>query len=467
MSSVGCLLRKPGIASVVFALAVGLATPALAASNLLYILDASNSMWGKVGAKSKIETAKRILQESLANLPKGVSPALMLYGHRRKDDCSDVELVVPFGQATPGALQAMISGITPKGKTPIATALQAAADAFAGREEENNAILLISDGIETCNRNPCAVARSLAQRGINLKVNVVGFDVDKKARAQLQCIAAAGDGQYFDARNASDFKVALKSVAETVTTPPPAPVAKPAPAPPPVAKGPKLYFMDSFDGNALLPVWQLRNPNSDNMLVENSALILVSHDGIAANFAAAQNILRLKKPVPKGNWTITARLLIEPQTMGEAFSLGLLKDAGNGILASISMRTDSYARTNVNLSTNKSANGKRTGFSQNVYFIESRNLQARAAAFNKNIKAVELRLEKRGRKYTGFLRLEPLNPGAKAAPDGKWKKTQSLSSLKLPGDGFALIFGGKSNSYTPDNGEGVVRIDWVKIEVPR
>ncbi len=434
---------------------------AAAGTNLLYILDASNSMWGQAGGQSKIATAKRVMEQSLATLADSVTPGLMLYGHRRRNDCSDVELVAPLGTASRGQLTTLIQKISPKGKTPIARALEMAGKAFAGRLEDNNAVLLISDGIATCGGDPCAVAEELAKRGIRLQINVVGLDVDKSARAQLTCIAKAGNGQYFDARNAKDFKLAIAKVQkQTVArkTPP-----KPAPKP----KVQPLYFEDQFDGNALSADWIMLNPDPETYLVEDGVLTLVAHDGLPTGQARGVNVLSLKKPLPKGDWSATARILFAPQTMGERVSFGLAGKEDDGIFAQMVADTVNYDKTNINLDAVKISHGKRTGFSRTVYYVTGRNLAARGRFFGANITAVDLQLSKHGRKYTARMRVEPRpGVGGDSVPDGKWKHVQSLSSLRSPGDHLILSFGSRSSDYLPHGGEGVIRVDWIKISTP-
>ena len=431
--------------------------PAGSETNFLYILDASNSMWGQVNDVAKIDIARRVLKDSLSTLPKGVTPGLMIYGHRRKGDCSDVELVAPLGTASPAQMAAVIQDISPRGKTPIATSLEQAGRAFDGRLEENNSILLISDGIETCGGDPSAVAAELAKRGINLRINVVGFDVDAKARAQLQRIAEAGNGRYFDARSAADFEIAVAQVQKQTE--------KPAPPPKPAPKEPEVYFQDDFDGDSLSSDWEVINPVPENYLVEDGLMTIVARDGTPTSLVGGANILRLKRPVPKGDWTVTVRILIEPQTMGEEFRLGIARDDQNGIFANMRISTENYVRSEIRLRGGKLAKGKATGFERMLYYVDSRNLQGRGRFFGQNIAAVQLRLKKKGRKYTAMMRLEP-RQGARAAPDPNWQEAQSLSSLKLPGDAFYLIFGGKASSYLPANGEGLVQIDWIRIETP-
>jgi Ca-activated chloride channel family protein len=427
------------------------AGPAVAETNILFILDGSNSMWGQIDGTAKIETAKSVLNDSLSDLG----------GHRQKDDCSDVQLVAPFGSGSVDGIRSAVDAVTPRGKTPIADSLKAAGEAFAGREEENNNILLISDGIETCEGDPCAVAAQLVQRGINVRVHVVGFDVDDETRAQLQCIAENGNGEYFDAKNASDFKQAVQQASQTAKEP------EPEPEPKPVAKGPAIYFEDNFDGEDLGPDWEILNPDPDAYLVENGILTMVSADKTPATYAEAENVLRINKPIPSGDWTMTARFVFRPQTMGETFSIGVAKDNENSLLASLHMRSYNYALTETFVRGDKIARGEATGFERSLLNIESRDIEVRASQFSDKVKAVQLRLEKSGRNYVAALRFEATNPGAEGAVSEEWYTVQELTSLRAPGDAFTIVFGSNSNDYTPNSGEGLVQVDWVKVETPQ
>ena len=226
-----------------------------------------------------------------------------------------------------------------------------------------------------------------------------------------------------------------------------------------------IYFEDNFDGEDLAPEWEVSNPNPDGYLVEDGVLIMLAQDGTPANYAQAENILRLNKPVPKGDWTMTARFQFTPQSMGEMVRIGVAKDEKNSMLASMNLESYNYALTNVWADAEKLSRGKATSFRRFVYKIESRDLEQRASQFRDNIQGVQLRLEKKGRKYTTALRFESTSPGAEGSVSEEWFTVQQLTSLRAPGDAFTLVFSSNSNTYTPGGGEGLVEVDWVKVEV--
>jgi len=137
---------------------------------------------------------------------------LAAYGHREKESCDDIEVLLPVGNHSRAELEAAIASVQPKGKTPITAALQLVADGLDAPTQ----LILVSDGKETCEGDPCELVRSLRERGIEVTVHVVGFDVTIEERAQLNCIAEAGGGLYADAGTADELTAALTDIRETV-----------------------------------------------------------------------------------------------------------------------------------------------------------------------------------------------------------------------------------------------------------
>jgi len=196
-------------------------------ARLLLILDASGSMWGRVEGQPKITVAKSAAADAVSALPPEIAAGLMFYGHRRKGDCQDIELVAPPGTARQQILD-HLKVVTPKGMTPLTASLTKAAELLAEGEGEAT-VLLVSDGIETCAGDPCAAVAVLRDKGLKLVVHVVGFDVKGAAVEQLQCIARAGGGGYFQANDTAGLRQALSEIRNTVVdrkpvAPPPSPV---------------------------------------------------------------------------------------------------------------------------------------------------------------------------------------------------------------------------------------------------
>lgn len=180
----------------------------------ILILDASGSMWGQIDGHTKISAARKAVDSILSKWKANDRLGLMAYGHRTKGDCKDIELVVPVTAFDADKIRSAVKGLNPKGKTPMADSLRAAAEAL--RASENKAtVILVSDGIETCSPDPCAVAAELKKSGVNFTAHVIGFSItDPTAKSQLQCIARATGGVYLDASNASGLEQALGKAVE-------------------------------------------------------------------------------------------------------------------------------------------------------------------------------------------------------------------------------------------------------------
>jgi hypothetical protein len=197
-------------------------------SSMVVVFDASGSMYGRVGADIKIDAAKSVLRDVLKDVPREVEVGLVVYGHRRPGDCADIETVAPLG-SNPADIATRVQSISPKGRTPIADSLRAAAKLFAGKDRPST-LLLISDGIETCQGDPCALAKELKAQGTKLVIHTVGFGVGADAASQLQCIAKEGGGRYYDAKDRTALGKALFEVRQSVVEqrpPPPPPVVEP------------------------------------------------------------------------------------------------------------------------------------------------------------------------------------------------------------------------------------------------
>jgi len=178
------------------------------------IMDASNSMTGMVGKETKITVARRVLTQTIEGLPDTMNVGLRVYGHRfRTDDydnaCRDTELVVPIGPVDKATLVGMVGKIQTKGRTPLVTSVLAAVKDF--EKIPNGTIVLVTDGIESCKGDIKSIAPAIKAAGLELKVNIVGFDIKEAAgRAELESIARSTGGRYLDARDAGELLKALE-----------------------------------------------------------------------------------------------------------------------------------------------------------------------------------------------------------------------------------------------------------------
>lgn len=174
-------------------------------TRILFVLDASQSMSGQWESARKIDVARRLLTRMVDSLSKkdNVEMALRVYGHQSPvppQDCSDTKLEVPFYKGNSKKIQLTLSALQPKGTTPIAYSLQKAAEDFPNADCRN-IIILITDGVEACDGDPCAVSRDLQKQGIILKPFVVGIGLDPDFKETFKCV-----GRYYDATDEDKFE---------------------------------------------------------------------------------------------------------------------------------------------------------------------------------------------------------------------------------------------------------------------
>ncbi|WP_374832448.1 vWA domain-containing protein [Paenochrobactrum pullorum] len=184
---------------------------AVAAEDVVIVYDASGSMWGQINGTSKIEIARDVMVDLVTGWSDDINLGLVAYGHRSEGDCRDIETLIKPGALDKANFISTVNGIRPKGKTPISAAVQHAAELLSYRDNPAT-VVLISDGLETCQADPCAVAEQLARQGVKFTTHVVGFDLEDKAHASLACIAENTGGVFVPAQNAAELKEALAHV---------------------------------------------------------------------------------------------------------------------------------------------------------------------------------------------------------------------------------------------------------------
>ncbi|MEP1766029.1 MAG: VWA domain-containing protein [Sulfitobacter sp.] len=179
-------------------------------NDVMVVFDMSGSMWGQVDGVAKVEIARDAFGGLLADWDAtGTRTGLIAYGHRERGNCADIEtLATPHEGAD---IAELVAGLSPIGKTPLSDAVRQAAEVLRYTEDAATVVLL-SDGVETCNADPCAVGAELEALGLDFTAHVIGFDIEDADKAQLQCLAEATGGRYFDAANAGELANAMDGV---------------------------------------------------------------------------------------------------------------------------------------------------------------------------------------------------------------------------------------------------------------
>jgi len=193
-------------------------------ASTIIVMDGSGSMWGQIHGKAKLEIARETVTSVLGTLPAEQELGLLAYGHRSKGSCEDIELIVPPAKGSAAAVQSAVNSMKFLGMTPLSAAVRKAAEALRYTEQAAT-VVLVTDGLETCNADPCALGKELEAAGLNFTAHVIGFGLAKEQGAQLACLAENTGGKYLQAADAASLSDALKATIAEAPLPPAALIA--------------------------------------------------------------------------------------------------------------------------------------------------------------------------------------------------------------------------------------------------
>ncbi len=198
-------------------------TPAPKPAPLYIVYDSSNSMWAPLAdGQRKYLAAREAVKSLLPTLEPAQPVALRVYGSRSRESCQDSYLAVPAAPRDPSdasigqeqRIMALIKRIRPTGQTPIAYSLaQAATDLGDGPGR----ILLITDGIESCDADPCALVSQWRAEARPVDVIVVGVGLSAAQARALSCMTAQANPD--DVTNAQSGTALVEAVAKAAQTP--------------------------------------------------------------------------------------------------------------------------------------------------------------------------------------------------------------------------------------------------------
>ncbi|HEY5747150.1 MAG TPA: VWA domain-containing protein [Chryseolinea sp.] len=184
-------------------------------TRILFLLDASGSMleqWERPN-QTRWSVAKSILTHIVDSLGKNtkLELALRVYGHRSPQEiknCKDTWLEVPFSSKSATLIIDKLKEIKPKGVTPITYSLEQSANDFPAGPGYRNIVILITDGIESCGGDLCAMSRAMQKRGVFLRPYIIGLGL--RSEKTLECA-----GRYIDADTPGKFSKVLNEAIET------------------------------------------------------------------------------------------------------------------------------------------------------------------------------------------------------------------------------------------------------------
>ncbi len=288
-------------------------------SDFVVILDCSGSMNDRLtDGGSKWDAARGAALRLISSVPAGRRLSLIVYGVDLSRKCHSIDVVRPLtelGAKDRQELALFIEQLQALGHTPMAGALEA-----AGTQLETasgmSTIVLITDGMETCHGDPVAVAAGLAKRFPNLRggIQVVGFCLGDNESREVGRIAAAGNGQYYDARTAQQLLDSIRKIEARVVPPAPRQTV-------------------SLEGVSLLDRSLIEQLGDGDIDARAEAAEALGQRQVRAAAPALRNLL-LEAPYGTGlagdvdrEAALKALLAIEPEQVGEALSAVLTSNS--------------------------------------------------------------------------------------------------------------------------------------------
>jgi serine/threonine-protein kinase len=188
-----------------------------------YIVDGSSGMAAPLGGEggSRLLLAQQALVRHWQALGPAVHVGLRAYGHRTaatdSATCQDVELLAAVQAGRLELLVSRLQTVQARGLDSLAEALRQTVADFEYGPERVNAVVLVSDGGDTCGGGPLAVVEAQRETGISLPIYVVGLEVEPGQREELVAIAQASGGRYYDAADATELDQALVDIGRVLS----------------------------------------------------------------------------------------------------------------------------------------------------------------------------------------------------------------------------------------------------------
>ena len=187
-------------------------------TQLLFIVDFSNSMNDYIGSKTKLEMARGVLAEILPKISPSVKTGLRVYGHKTGftylQGCQASKLTVPLACNNHNNIIQSLYSVNAIGWTPITYSLKQAINNDFANTSGKKHIILLTDGGENCDESPCTYVINLMKTRNDVTIDVIAFDIsDIEANNQLRCTALMTSGKFLSAQNENDL---AKSLFETV-----------------------------------------------------------------------------------------------------------------------------------------------------------------------------------------------------------------------------------------------------------
>jgi Ca-activated chloride channel family protein len=204
---------------------------------LMVVMDASGSMWGRLGEErgSKLVITRDALRAALGRHGARLSVGLVTFPHRRRTDCGSAEVVAEPEPLDLDEFMEPLDRLNPRGRGPVVRGLQEAAKALEKRSG-SAAIVLVQDNADNCGLDACAEMQALHKANPRLTAHVLGLGLEEKEVSSASCVAVVTGGRFVNVETAAEVTAALDDMVRRAALAAPTPAAASAGRAAPEAK---------------------------------------------------------------------------------------------------------------------------------------------------------------------------------------------------------------------------------------
>lgn len=193
------------IAAIMLMIGGQCAAQSVTKTRILFLVDASLSMKNQWQGGNKWYTAVNTISQiadSLNKMP-NVEIGMRVFGHMYHEpdkNCRDSKLEVAIDSNNAAKIKYKLEQITPKGITPLVYSIEKSANDF-GSKPGKNFLIVVTDGEDACEGDPCAAALALQENNVVLKPFIIGMAIQPRSFDNINCI-----GKLTNTGSSAEFK---------------------------------------------------------------------------------------------------------------------------------------------------------------------------------------------------------------------------------------------------------------------
>lgn len=177
--------------------------------NAMLVFDASGSMSVAPDGERKIDTARNAAADILPEVTRFRATGLVTYGGAPAPTCGGVSLKIPPVRDSGGLILGELALMEPSGQTPLSEAVWLAAQTLQSQHAPG-VIVLVTDGLENCGHDACALGHKIKTLVPKVRVHVIGFHLNSRSEGRVACLAKSTGGTYTATNSLESLRDALK-----------------------------------------------------------------------------------------------------------------------------------------------------------------------------------------------------------------------------------------------------------------